>query len=169
MTILKSTAADIPEIFRFYDMAIAYQKTKFKRHWQPFAPELIEKEIGEGRQWKIMEGTATACIFATAFEDPFIWSEKSREPAVYLHRIVTHPAFKGNNYVREIISWAKTYCRENGLQYIRMDTWGDNQELLDYYVKCGFNFKGIITPQATDTLPRHYEGITLGLFEIPVL
>lgn len=168
MIFTQSTAADIPEIFSFYDLAIAYQKTRFKRHWQPFEPALIAREVAEGRQWKITEAEQTACIFATAFEDPFIWGEKSKEPAVYLHRIVTHPGFRGKNFVREIIGWARTYCKEQGLQYIRMDTWGDNQGLLDYYVQCGFNFLGIITPLPTDTLPKHYEGITLGLFEIEV-
>lgn len=168
MTFIPSTTADIPEIFSFYELAVAYQKTKFNRHWQQFDPALIAREIAEGRQWRITAGNRTACIFATAFEDPFIWGEKSVEPALYLHRIVTHPDFRGNNYVQQIITWAKAYCKEQQLQYIRMDTWGDNQELIDYYVQCGFRFLGIITPQASDTLPSHYSGITLSLFEIPV-
>ncbi len=168
MKFVQSTEADIPEIFHFYDLATAYQKTKFKRHWQPFEPARIAKEIATGRQWRITEAGKTACIFATAFEDPFIWGEKSKDPAIYLHRIVTHPGFKGKGYIVEIIKWAQAYCKAQGLQYIRMDTWGDNQELTGYYVRCGFNFLGIITLGPTDTLPKHYEGITLSLFEIPV-
>lgn len=168
MTFAQSTEADIPEIFRLYDMAIAYQKTVFKRHWQPFEPSLIAREISEDRQWKITVAGRTACIFAIAFEEPFIWGEKSNDPAVYLHRIVTHPDFRGSGFVAEIIKWARAYCKGQGLQYIRMDTWGDNQALIDYYVQCGFNFLGIITPQPTDTLPKHYDGITLSLFEISV-
>ncbi|PSK94294.1 GNAT family N-acetyltransferase [Taibaiella chishuiensis] len=168
MHFIPSTPADMPQIFALYDSAIAYQKTKFKRHWQPFDPALISREIAEGRQWKIMIDGHIACIFAIAFEDPFIWGERGSDPAVYLHRIVTRPGFKGNNYVRSIIAWAKVFCAGRGLRYIRMDTWGDNQELIDYYTQCGFNFLGRITPQATDSLPSHYAGITLSLFEIPV-
>ncbi len=163
---LQSTPADLPRIFALYDSAIAYQKTKFKRHWQPFDPALINREIAEGRQWKIMAGDQVACIFAIAFKDPFIWGEKSKDPAVYLHRIVTHPDFKGRHYVQAIITWARSFCKARSLQYIRMDTWGDNQELIDYYVRCGFGFLGIITPEATDSLPSHHAGITLSLFEI---
>ena len=48
-----------------------------------------------------------------------------------------------------------------------MDTWGDNDSLIAYYQKCGFDFLGIITPDYDD-LPKHYEGITLSLFEIKV-
>jgi RimJ/RimL family protein N-acetyltransferase len=48
-----------------------------------------------------------------------------------------------------------------------MDTWGDNQKLIDYYQKCGFKFLGIIIPDQAG-LPKHYNGISLSLFEIEV-
>ena len=57
------------------------------------------------------------------------------------------------------------FAKENSLDFLRMDTWGDNESLIEYYQKCGFNFLGIITPDYDD-LPKHYEGITLSLFEI---
>lgn len=168
MEIVNSTAEDIEEIFKLYDAAVEYQKTKSNKHWQPFDSDLIEKEIKENRQWKITVGEDIACIFATAYDDPLIWGEKSKEPAVYIHRIVTNPQFRGNNYVSEIVKWARDFGKEKGKKFIRMDTWGDNQKLLDYYVKCGFNFLGVITPTEIEKLPKHYDGITLSLFEIQI-
>ena len=49
-----------------------------------------------------------------------------------------------------------------------MDTWGDNQKLIDYYTECGFAFLGTITPTASNQLPKHYSAIFLSLFEIKV-
>ncbi len=49
---------------------------------------------------------------------------------------------------------------------VRLDTWGDNQKLIDYYQNCGFSFLGVITPQKTINLSKHYERISLSLFEI---
>lgn len=166
MQILKSQPGDISGIFNLYDEAVAYQKTKFDKHWLPFDRAMVQKEIEDGKQWKIMEGDVMACIFAIAYEDPFIWKEKNKDPAIYIHRIVTHPGFHGRHYVKAIIEWAKEHAKDKGKQFIRMDTWGDNEKLKDYYVNCGFNFLGTITPEASDKLPQHYSAIFLSLFEI---
>ncbi|PSL44223.1 ribosomal protein S18 acetylase RimI-like enzyme [Chitinophaga niastensis] len=168
MEILNSTMNDIDRIFDLYDDAVAFQKTRFNKHWQSFDQEMVATEIKEGRQWKIVEDGATACIFASAFSDPFIWGEKNTDPAIYLHRIVTNPLFRGKNYVLTIIEWAKVYGKKMNKDYIRIDTWGDNQYLIDYYVKCGFTFLGLMTPEDAATLPSHYSGISLSLFEIKI-
>lgn len=164
--ILNSHPGDIDTIFSLYDDAVAYQKTKFNKHWLPFDRKMVEKEIDESRQWKIMEGDDVACIFAIAYDDPFIWGEKNADPAIYIHRIVTNPLFKGRNYVKKIIEWSKEHARENEKKFIRMDTWGDNEELISYYKNCGFDFLGSVTPSTTENLPKHYSAIYLGLFEI---
>lgn len=162
-----STNQDIETIFAFYDLAIEYQKTKFNKHWMGFDRKLIEKEISEERQWKIIIDDEIACIFAITFEDESIWKEKNRDKAVYFHRIVTHPKFRGNNFVKEIAKWGLPFAVEKNLDFLRMDTWGDNEALIEYYQKCGFEFLGVITPDYSG-LPKHYEGITLSLFEIEV-
>ena len=166
MQILSSQPTDISGIFKLYDEAVAYQKTKFDKHWLPFDPDMVKKEIEEEKQWKIMEGDVMACIFAIAYDDPFIWKEKNSDPSIYIHRLVTHPAFHGRHYVKAIVDWAKEHAKEKGKQFIRMDTWGDNERLKEYYVSCGFDFLGTITPEASDKLPQHYSAINLSLFEI---
>ncbi len=166
MHILASQPSDIPAIFKLYDDAVVFQKTKFDKHWLPFDRLMVEREVAQQKQWKIMEGEDIACIYAIAFEDPFIWKEKNIDPAVYIHRIVTHPSYHGRGYVKNIVDWAKVYARETGKQFIRMDTWGDNDKLISYYQQCGFVYLGNVTPEASDQLPQHYSAIFLSLFEI---
>lgn len=166
MDFLNSTIEDFDCIFRLYDAAIEFQKTKFDKSWLPFDRTMIEREIAEKRLWKIVIDEKIACIFSIAFEDPLIWKEKSAEPSIYIHRIVTNPEFRGQKFVPKITEWARGYARSIGKNFIRMDTWGDNQKLLDYYVSCGFEFLGVITPTKSAELPKHYDGITLSLFEI---
>jgi ribosomal protein S18 acetylase RimI-like enzyme len=167
MRIVNSTHKDFDRIFELYDVAIEFQKKVFDKHWKGFEPRLVEREIKENRQWKIMVDGQIACVFAITFEDPSIWKEKDRGDAIYIHRIVTDPAFRGRNFAQHITDWSKGYAKSQGKKYVRMDTWGDNQKLIDYYQKCGFNFLGIITPDHKN-LPKHYNGITLSLFEIEV-
>lgn len=168
MEFLNSETEDFNEIFRLYDAAIEFQKTKFDKSWLPFDRKLIEREIAEKRHWKIAIDEKIACIFSIAFKDPLIWKEKSIDPAIYIHRIVTNPEFRGEKFVPKIVDWARIYTKSIGKKFIRMDTWGDNQKLIDYYIDCGFDFLGVITPTKSAELPRHYDGITLSLFEIKI-
>ena len=69
--------------------------------------------------------------------------------------------------MKKIVAWGKLFAKEKNLDYLRLDTWGDNTELIDYYQKCGFEFLGIITPDYKG-LPKHYDGIMLSLFEINI-
>jgi ribosomal protein S18 acetylase RimI-like enzyme len=167
MEILNAVVDDSQTIFDLYDKAIEFQKTVFDKTWLGFSPELVATEITEKRLWKIVEnGDAIACIFSVAYADPIIWGLQSHESAMYIHRIVTNPEFRGRAYVRAITSWAIEHARENGLRFVRMDTWGDNQKLIDYYRDCGFRFLGLTTPAESPTMPAHYRGIELSLFEI---
>lgn len=157
---------DIDAILDLYEQAIEFQKTVFDKSWLGFDPAMIASEIDEQRLWKILEDDRVACIFSVTYADPILWGEHSHESAMYIHRIVTNPAFRGRAYVRIITDWARRHAAENELRFIRMDTWGDNQKLIDYYQDCGFKFLGLITPADSPTLPAHYQGAELSLFEV---
>ena len=169
MQITNSTSEDIKAIFSLYDAAIEFQKTIFHKHWQGFDTSLIEKEVSECRQFKIIIEDTIVCIFAIAFNDETIWGKMDERPSVYIHRIVTHPNYRGTNYVKTIMEWAVNFGSVNGKQFVRMDTWGDNQKLIDYYQKCGFTFIGLLDKITNDSLPAHYQGIQLSLFEIAII
>ncbi len=166
MEFVTNGTEDLETIFGLYDKAIEFQKQVFDKHWLGFDRELIEREIAEGRSWKLVEDGRSACIFSVAYEDPVIWGKNSGEGAMYIHRIVTNPEFRGRGYVKSITEWARRHARAKGLRYIRMDTWGDNQKLIDYYTNCGFSFLGVVAPDFPDDMPKHYDGISLSLFEI---
>ena len=166
MLITNSTYDDLEAIFELYDAAIEFQNTVFNKQWQGFERSLVETEIREGRQWKIIIDEKIACIFAITFNDPLIWKEKDHDPAIYIHRIVTNPEFRGGAFVKHIAKWARGYARGINKKYIRMDTWGDNLKLREYYVSCGFEYLGLTVMEDTEGLPSHYEGISLSLFEI---
>ena len=168
MQIHNSSIEDINAIFKLYDEAISFQKTKFNKHWHGFERSLVETEISENRQWKIVIDEQIACIFAITYEDELIWGEKSNEPSIYIHRIVTNPVFRGKYFVKIIVEWAKDFCKQYNKQFIRMDTWGDNESLIVHYTNCGFEFLGLTTLQKSEGLPKHYEGACLSLFEIKV-
>lgn len=166
MNILNSTKADLLSIFNLYDAAIAHQKAVSNMHWLPFDRTMVEKEIEEGRQWKIMIDGQIACIFATTYSDRDIWGDQDADPSIYVHRIVTNPDFRGRNFVAAIVAWAREHCPPLGKRFIRLDTWAENLKLKEVYLRAGFRYLGIVTPANPEALPSHYSGISLALFEI---
>src|SRR6218665_319233 len=141
--IVNTLEGDLDFIFHLFDSAIAYQQKHNYELWPQFSRQLIETEMQEKRHWKIMEVENIACIFSVLYSDPVIWgAERDLQPAVYLHRIAINPDYKGQGMMRLIRDWALEHARQNGKKYLRMDTWGHNETLRAYYIRCGFNYIG---------------------------
>ena len=165
--IQNSNISDIDEIFRLYKIATDFQKTKkHSVNWPEFEKSLVETEIIEKRQWKIVINNKIACVWATTFNDPEIWEERNIDPSVYIHRIATNPDFRGQNLVEQIVTWVKVFAKENNKRFVRMDTVGNNQGLINHYTKCGFDFLGLLKLKNTVGLPAHYHNATVSLFQI---
>jgi|SRR6516165_11439138 RimJ/RimL family protein N-acetyltransferase len=167
MTIINSRTADFERILDIYQMGIEYQKSVFHKSWLGFDKELLVREIEEKRHWKITNGEEIACVFSVLFEDPVVWGSEDTTSSIYLHRIVTNPFFRGNHYVLDIVNWAREYGRKNGMKFIRLDTFPDNQKLNQYYLDCGFRFCGLKQFGKAENIPEHYRD-GLSLFEMPV-
>jgi ribosomal protein S18 acetylase RimI-like enzyme len=167
MNITNSTPEDITEIFRLYKIASAYQKAmKTVIVWPNFERILVEKEVSEQGQFKLIINNEIACVWAVTFSDEQIWEKRNIDTAVYIHRIATNPKFKGQNFVGVIVDWAKEYAKSKGKQYVRLDTLGDNTRLITHYTNAGFEFLGLFDLKNTDTLPAHYKEAPVCLFQI---
>ena len=167
MQIVNSTIKDIDEIYRLYKIATAYQQAKKEVIvWPDFEREMVEIEIAENRQFKMLINNEVACIWVITFNDEQIWEEKNKDPAIYIHRIATNPNFRGNNLVAKIVNWAKEYANQSEIQFVRLDTLGNNTRLIEHYKNAGFDFLGLFDLKNTDRLPKHYKLAPVCLFEI---
>lgn len=165
MEIANSNEKDIPEIFRLYALATAFQKITFPGNlWPEFDKELIKTEVLENRQFKLLIDGAIACIWAITYSDPELWSDDDGKSSIYIHRIATNPDFRGNNYVKIIVAWAKEFAKHK--KYIRLDTCGDNTKLIQHYQNCGFDFLGMKKLENAFNLPAHYHNAEVCYFEI---
>lgn len=160
---------DIDTIFNLYDYAVAYQKERYRLHWPVFKHHLVQTEIKDKRQFKIIKDNQIACVFAITYDDPLIWEERNKDTAVYIHRIATHPNFRGQNFVSEIVEWAKKHGLTNNKDFVRLDTTGENKKLIAHYCKNGFTFLGMIHLKNPKELPDHYKnGEPVCLFELKI-
>lgn len=168
MEIFLSQTHDIDAIFELYDAATVFQKKVGTNSWKGFERAMIEEEIGEQRHFVIRDDNKISATFVLTFNDPIIWKEADKDPSVYLHRIATHPDFRGRNYVRKIVNWTSKYAKEKNKKYVRLDTTSGNEPLNQYYLKCGFTYKGINEIEWTNNLPEHYKDGSFALFEIEI-
>ena len=167
MNIENSTPEDLAAIFVLYKHASEFQRGKQTVVvWPDFDKELVETEIAEHRQWKLIMDGQIACVWATTFTDEEIWEEHHADPSVYIHRIATHPAFRGNKFVSIIVEWAKEYAKSMGKNFVRLDTLGNNTRLIEHYTSAGFRFLGMFDLKSTKGLPDHYHNTPVCLFEI---
>ena len=167
MTIRNSNLEDISEIFRLYKFATDFQKLKFpENQWPEFDQKNITTEVIENRQFKLIIDDKIACICAITFSDIQIWEDRENHDSIYIHRIATHPEFRGNNFVKIIVDWAKNYAHKHNKQFIRMDTCGNNQKLISHYAHCGFEFLGMKKLINSSDLPSHYHQTDVCFFEI---
>ncbi len=167
MTIKNMTPLDINKIFTLYKIASNYQKEKKKVVvWPDFNREMIALEIAENRQFKLLVNSEIACVWAITFSDVQIWEDSKKDSALYIHRIAVNPDFRGNKYIDKIVDWAKEFALEKDLQFIRLDTLGENKGLITHYRNAGFDFLGLFNLKNTSNLPDHYKLAPVSLFEI---
>lgn len=171
MKIIPSTPEDLAEIRSLFNEAIEFQKIKFGKHWQTLNEAVLLAEIGERLHWKVPEEGRIAAFFSIAFTDTLVWDGHDTDPAIYLHRIVTNPAFRGRGYVRHITAWAKTYGGALGKKFVRLDTDSENAKLNAYYGECGYHYRGkkIFHDPGDPRVPKHYFGAGLSLYEMEIL
>ena len=85
--------------------------------------------------------------------------------AIYLHRIVVNPEFKGRKLFGKILEWVIDHSKQKGISHIRMDTWAANPTIVDYYKKFGFSVIENYTTPDSDELPVHNRKLALTLLE----
>ena len=167
MTIKNVTDSDIEKIFKLYKIASNYQREKKTVIvWPDFDREMVLNEIAENRQFKLLVNNEVVCIWAITFSDEQIWEDSNTDSAIYIHRIAVNPNFRGNNYIATITNWAKEYALKKEIQFIRLDTLGENKNLITHYKNAGFHFLGLFNLKNTSNLPDHYKLAPVCLFEI---
>nr|WP_302328286.1 MULTISPECIES: GNAT family N-acetyltransferase [unclassified Sphingobacterium] len=106
------------------------------------------------------------CIFSVQYTDPVIWREKDKNDALYLHRVVVNPVYKGQKQFMKVLNWAKEHALQKGLKFIRMDTWAENTKLTDYYKSYGFEVAEYYTTPNEAGIPIQYRNVEVVLFEM---
>jgi ribosomal protein S18 acetylase RimI-like enzyme len=160
-----TTPEDLPLIHELFEHSIAYQEHHGYPDWKNYDRNAIVRDIETGNQYKIVMDGLTALVFSVAYQDKIIWREADQQNAVYLHRMVINPQFKGQRLFGLVLAWCKQHIREKGLRFIRMDTWAANLNIIGYYKTFGFEVVESFTLPDTPELPVHNRNLPVTLLE----
>ena len=82
--------------------------------------------------------------------------------------IVVNPNFKGQKQFEKVLNWAKQFAGEKNLKFVRMDTWADNEKIIDYYKSFGFEFIEYYKTTNAPELPIQNRDLNVALLELSV-
>lgn len=167
-SVSNTSMQDYEQITRLFEDAIRLQGQNAYKVWEGIDANALQKDIENGLQFKIQHEQDIVCIFSIQYNDPFIWHSRDQNDAIYLHRIVTNPIFKGQRIFNRVLTWAIQFAKQNNKTYLRMDTWADNHQLIDYYKTFGFRFVENYQTTATEELPLQNRNINVALLELTV-
>ena len=156
---------DLNDIYKLFDHSIIYQEKKGYPIWKNYDKNAIVRDIQNRNQYKILIDSIPAIVFSVCYADKLLWRDRDRLDAIYLHRIVVNPDYKGQQLFGKIMSWALGHALQKQLSYIRMDTWAANPTLIYYYEKFGFSFIENFTTPDSEELPVHNRNLALSLLE----
>lgn len=164
--IINTTHDDYDKIFWLFKKAMQLQGKNDYKVWNSIDEAALKKDITNKLQYKILKENDIICVFSIQYNDPFIWRNRDKNDAIYLHRIVVHPKFKGQRQFEKVLNWAKQFALQNNLQFVRMDTWADNEKIINYYKSFGFDLiENYKTPNA-DELPIQNRNLNVVLLEL---
>jgi ribosomal protein S18 acetylase RimI-like enzyme len=83
-----------------------------------------------------VDGRAAATVTLSPSGEPF-WDDPSGEGA-YVHNLAVRREFGGRGLGRELLRRAEGATLLMGRRYLRLDIWGENGGLFDYYRSAGF-------------------------------
>ncbi|MCB0489915.1 MAG: GNAT family N-acetyltransferase [Cyclobacteriaceae bacterium] len=139
-TIINTTEGDLPEVYILFEKAIEYQKSKNYPVWHGFDRLTLVHDVASKNHYKIIRSEKMAMVFSVCYADPLIWGKRETGESIYLHRIVVNPQFKGQKLFSDVLAWAINHGIMKSKKSIRMDTWVDNANIIDYYKSFGFQF-----------------------------
>ncbi len=166
--IVNTVKDDLNTVFSFFEEAMQLQGKNGYKVWNAIDKPSLEKDIENKLQYKLTKGHDILCIFSIQYNDPFVWRDRDRNDAIYLHRIVVNRKFKGQRTFAKVLEWAKQVALKNYLKFVRMDTWADNEKIINYYKSFGFKIAGNYQTGDSPELPIQNRNLKGTLLEMEI-
>jgi ribosomal protein S18 acetylase RimI-like enzyme len=166
MDIQPASLSDLSRIQAAYAEGRRRQRQYGTLVWPEFPDASLIAEMQAQKLFRVMEDDAMVGTFVIAYEDAAVWGDRDRGAHVYLHRIARSPSGTSRGLLQSVIDWACAHSGELQREGVRMDTAAASSQLVEYYERAGFVIVGRHLIGPDPTLPAHYHGTEVALFEM---
>ncbi|MGD1906916.1 MAG: hypothetical protein ACFB0C_13095 [Leptolyngbyaceae cyanobacterium] len=165
MNVEPASIGDLSRVQAAYAAGRRKQQERGTLVWPNFSDASLIAEVQAGQLFRVMDNDAMVGTFVIAYEDAAVWGDRDRGAHVYLHRIARSPS-GASGLLHVVIDWACAHSRALQREGIRMDTAAASRQLVAYYEQAGFVVVGRQVIGVDPTLPSHYHGTEVVLFEM---
>jgi ribosomal protein S18 acetylase RimI-like enzyme len=108
---------------------------------EPFTDEEVGRMIVSGNMFVYRANGAITASVILLGNDERMWGDEqgSDGTALYVHKLVTSNASRGQGLGNTVLSLAEDLARDTGKTRLRLDCPYDNEDLYSYYVDLGFH------------------------------
>ena len=143
-----ATPGDLSEVRELVQGAAEWLRTtidtdQWANPWPDAAghEERILNDLVKGKTWLLWDDMTVAGTITVDTDEPValderpVWpSHKSREPALYVRRVIIRRSYAGLRLGAALLDWAAALAyRDHGVRVIRVDVWTTNRKLHAYY------------------------------------
>ena len=143
LSIEPAQPVDLDLVVEIVDEAAAWLHAKgITKQWPSPTPsafkEFMAQQIVRGDVYlaRLADGQAVG-TFRFDWTDVDLWRDDSNDGG-YVHTFAIRNGAHGQGVGVAMIEWAKQHVRERGKKFLRLDCWGENEPLKNYYTGLGF-------------------------------
>jgi GNAT superfamily N-acetyltransferase len=157
-----ATAADLPAALDIIRRVVPIMLADGNEQWQLDYPnaEVLGRDIAAGQLWIATEarsggdaGNDAAVVGLAAissarepeYERLQKWAGGPAAPAIVVHRLATHPDWRGRGVAAKLMQQAESVAAGAGICNVRVDTNSANAATQKLFPKLGFSYVGEIT------------------------
>ncbi|WP_019812196.1 hypothetical protein [Saccharomonospora halophila] len=133
-TIWPARDDDLGTVMRLLHERVAWLRRRGSDQWSTHSrwlPEM-EESLAQRRTWLLRD--ARTCVPLGTKGDPVFWTPAElREPAVYLAKLATTPAYAGLALGKLLLDFTLHFAATRGFSTVRMDVWRTFTDLHVYY------------------------------------
>lgn len=141
LIIRPASEVELDAVTALWEQAASWLRRRGIDQWQyPPRQDRIAANIAAGECFLVEDGgVAVATITLDKVADSDFWTEsEAAEPALYVHRMVVRRDVSGYELGSAMLDWASEQAEDQGVRWLRLDAWKDNDGLQGYYLSRGF-------------------------------
>jgi GNAT superfamily N-acetyltransferase len=150
MKIITPKEKDLPEILNL--VAACTKKMQDEGNFQWFeeypTPEILRKDIENSTLFIVLDNYKITGILALTYEEEpqykdIVWKDENGR-ALEIHRMGVHPKWQGSGIGKTLFDFAEDYAKRSGYTSIRLDTYCENERMINLIETRGYEKRGEI-------------------------